>query len=270
MPHHQLNTGISMYVEDVGSGPPVVLVHGWSASGRFFAQQLPALSRTCRVIVPDLRGHGQSEKVLHGHTIASYARDLSALLVARQVERPVLVGWSMGAMVLYEYLKQVGQEAVAGLVIVDQPPSDFAWEGYAYGGLTVQGLAAMLSGLQEDQRAAVQGLVDVMLHDPSPSAREWMVAEMLQVPAAIATTMLAADVLRDDRDFLPTLRIPTLLLFGGKSKLSSPVVATFMARQIPDARLHMFEQSGHSPFYEEPDLFNEIVGQFVAETARSA
>jgi non-heme chloroperoxidase len=269
MPHQQLNTGCSLYVEDVGTGTPVVFIHGWSMSGRFFAQQVPVLSRSFRVVVPDLRGHGQSEKVLHGHTMATYARDLNALLAVRQVDRPVLVGWSMGAMVIYEYLKQVGQEGVAGLVIVDQSPSDFAWEGYEFGGFTLQGLAENLNALQDNQRATAQWVVDAMLQAPSPSAREWMVAEMMLVPAAIATTMLVADVLRDDRDFLPTVQIPTLLLFGGESKMSSLAAGTFMAEQIPGARLHIFKQSSHCPFYEEPDLFNEIVGQFVAEVARS-
>jgi pimeloyl-ACP methyl ester carboxylesterase len=201
--------------------------------------------------------------------MATYARDLGVLLTARQVERPVLVGWSMGAMVLYEYLKQVGQEGAAGLVIVDQNPSDFAWEGYDFGGMTAQNLAEGLNVLQDDQRGIAQQMVGAMLQAPSPSDREWMAEEMMLVPPAIAASALLADVLRDDRDFLSTLRIPTLLLFGGKSTMSSAAAAQFMADQIPGARLHMFEQSGHCPFYEEPDLFNQILGQFITETTRS-
>jgi pimeloyl-ACP methyl ester carboxylesterase len=271
MPHQQLTTGISMYLEDVGIGPPIVFVHGWSMSGRFFAQQIMALSLSYRVIVPDLRGCGQSEKVLYGHTMATYARDLGALLAARQVNRPVLVGWSMGAMVAYEYIKQVGQEAVAGLVIVDQPPSAFAWEGYEFGGFTLPELAAFVNDLQTDQRAMAQSFADEMLHAPTPSAREWMAAEIMRVPAAIATAMVVTSALRDDRDFLPTLRMPTLLLFGGdEEKGSCPAAGAFMAQQIPGAQLHIFEKSGHCPFYEEPDLFNEIVGHFAAGVARSA
>src|SRR5579864_5867952 len=199
-------------------------------SGRFFAQQVPALSRSYRVIVPDLRGHGQSEKVLHGHTMATYARDLGALLTSLRVERPVLVGWSMGAMVAYEYIKQAGQEAVAGLVIVDQPPTVFAWEGYEFGGVTVSELATFVNDVQTDQRATAQSDVESMLHAPMPEAREWMVTEMLRVPAAIATSILVASVFRDDRDFLPTLRLPTLLLFGGDEQKGSAAAGTFMAQ----------------------------------------
>ena len=72
------------------------------------------------VIVPDLRGHGASAKALNGHTVPQYAADLHAILAALSVEQPVLVGWSMGAMVGYEYLRAYGPDSVAGLVIVDQ------------------------------------------------------------------------------------------------------------------------------------------------------
>ena len=101
----QIRVGdVSFWVEDAGAGPPVVFVHGWSMSGRFFQRQLHGLSAGHRVVVPDLRGHGRSEKALHGHTVPGYARDLQALLVQLGVHRPVLVGWSMGAMVASEFI----------------------------------------------------------------------------------------------------------------------------------------------------------------------
>src|SRR5205807_9596211 len=104
-------------VEAAGSGPPVIFVHGWTMSGQFFRRQLAGLSGSFRVVVPDLRGHGASEKVLHGHTVPQYASDLHAMLAELSVQRPVLVGWSMGAMVSYEYLRAYGRNGVAGIVI---------------------------------------------------------------------------------------------------------------------------------------------------------
>ena len=96
--------GVELSVEAAGAGSPIVFVHGWSMSGRFFQRQLRGLPAGHRVVVPDLRGHGQSEKALHGLSVPSYARDLQALLVQLGVERPVLVGWSMGAMVASEFI----------------------------------------------------------------------------------------------------------------------------------------------------------------------
>ena len=99
-------------------------------SGRFFQRQLGYFAGTHRVIIPDLRGHGRSEKTTRGHTVPNYAAALHAILGGLSVERPVLVGWSMGTMVAYEYLRAFGPDSMAGLGIVDQPPSDFAWDGY--------------------------------------------------------------------------------------------------------------------------------------------
>jgi non-heme chloroperoxidase len=62
-------------------------------SGRFFQRQLARFAATHRVIVPDLRGHGRSEKVNHGHTVPRYAADLHAILSQLSVRRPLLVGW---------------------------------------------------------------------------------------------------------------------------------------------------------------------------------
>jgi len=64
----QLSTGVRLHVVDEGSGTPVAFVHGVMMSGRFFDRQVPYFSQSFRVIVPDLRGHGQSEQVLHGHS----------------------------------------------------------------------------------------------------------------------------------------------------------------------------------------------------------
>ncbi len=123
----------------------------------------------------------------------------------------------------------------------------------------------MLNALQDDQRGTAQQVVGAVLQTPSPSDREWMVDDGGLVPAAIAASELLADVLRDDRDFLSKLRIPTLLLFGGKSTMNSAGAARFMAEQIPGARLHVFEQSGHCPFYQEPDGPAHMTGNFFWE-----
>ena len=263
MAHQLLSTGVTLHMVDVGYGTPIVFVHGAMVSGRFFERQIPYFSQWYRVLIPDLRGHGQSDKILQGYTVANYARDLKALFEARQIEHPVLVGWSMGAMVAYEYLKQFGQEQVAGLVIVDQSPSDFAWEGYEFGLLTLQDLGEMVETLQTDQRTIAEHFAGLMQHSPSPDTTTWMVEEIMRVPAAIATSILVNQTLQDYRPFLEEIHLPTLLLFGRDNKVVPPEAGEDIARRIPGAQLQIFEQSGHCPFYEEADAFNERLHIFL-------
>ncbi len=256
---------VTFSVEAAGSGPPVVFIHGWSMSGRFFRRQLAGLSDRFAVVVPDLRGHGASEKVLRGHTVPQYAADLHAILAARRAERPVLVGWSMGAMVGYEYLRAYGRDAVAGLVVVDQPPSDFAWDGYEFGVFSMAALRDMNEQVQQDQAAVVAEFTQLMLHKPDEETLAWMAAEILKVPPVIASTILLDQTLRDYRDFLPQIDVPALVLFGEDDKLTSPRAGEYIAERIPDSRLRTFAASSHCPFWEEADAFNEALAAFAAD-----
>jgi pimeloyl-ACP methyl ester carboxylesterase len=256
---------VTFHVDDSGSGPPVVFLHGCLMSGRFFQRQVPHFSRAYRVVIPDLRGHGRSEKVLHGHTVANYARDLKALCEALQIARPVLVGWSMGAMVAYEYLKLVGQDAVAGLVIVEQAPSDFQWEGYEFGGFTPASLGQFVEDLQMDLPAVARGFAEWMLKVPTLGDVAWMADEITRVPPVIASTILVNQTLRDDRVFIATIRLPTLVLFRSDDTTAAPKAGAYIAHQIPGGQLCLFEHSSHCPFYEEPDLFNAVLSEFLAQ-----
>lgn len=247
--------------EDAGAGSPVVFIHGWSMSGLFFRRQRDLAARH-RVVVPDLRGHGRSEKVLDGHTVPNYATDLHALLAHLDVRRPVLVGWSMGTMVAFEFLRAYGPDSVAGLVIVDQPPSDFAHEGYEFGGITPDLLRDMNEQLQLNQRALAEELARLMLHKPDEEATEWMTAEILRVPPAIASTILVDQTLRDYRQFLPEVAVPTLVLFGEDDKLTSPRAGQYIAERVPEAQLRTFAESSHCPFWEESEEFNQAVAEF--------
>ena len=244
-------------------GPPVVLIHGWSMSGQFFRRQLPDLAARRKVIVPDLRGHGRSEKVLHGHTVPTYANDLAAILAVLGVERPVLVGWSMGAMVAYEFLRQSGPRSLSGIVIVDQPPSDFAWPGYEFGGFTADGLLEMNEQIQTNHAGLVSEFAQLMVHEPDPDTVAWMTTEILQVPPAIASAILVGQTLRDFRDFPPQIEVPALVLFGEDDMLTSPRAGQYIAAAIPKARLQTFPNSSHCPFWEEAPAFNQAVESFL-------
>lgn len=72
--------GALIYYEDQGQGKPLVMIHGWSCSSKVFKNNVPELAKDFRVITIDLRGHGKSSKILHGHTIPQYAQDVRAVI----------------------------------------------------------------------------------------------------------------------------------------------------------------------------------------------
>ena len=106
-----------------------------------------------------------------------------------------------------------------------------------------------------------------MLHNETPEAKAWMVEEMTQVPAAIASTILVNQTFQDYRTFSAEVHIPTLVLFGRDNKMTPPEAGEYIASQIAGAKLQIFEHSSHVPFYEEADAFNEVVRAFVDQVA---
>ena len=72
---------------------------------------------------------------------------------------------------------------------------------------------------------------------------------------------------KDYREFFSEIHVPTMVVFGGDDKLTSPKAGEFIASRIPNAKLHIFGQSSHCPFYEEPELFNRVLHEFVSSLA---
>ena len=98
--------GAIIYYEDHGSGQPILLVHGWTCSSKFWRKNVPELCKHFRVITIDLRGHGNSSKILTGHTISQYASDVRALIEHLGINDVTLVGWSLGGPVVLSYYDQ--------------------------------------------------------------------------------------------------------------------------------------------------------------------
>ena len=109
---------------DVGEGSPIVLLHGWSSSLQWFRRNVPELAKSHRVLALDFRGHGSSDKTTSGHTMEQYAIDVRDFIDGVGAQNPVLVGWSMGSIVLWSYIKQFGSGQAGGMVFVGQSAAD--------------------------------------------------------------------------------------------------------------------------------------------------
>lgn len=268
MPTATVN-GASLEYTDTGSGRPVVLLHGVWMSSRFFVNQVAEGALPgCRVITVDFRGHGASEHVDSGHTVANYAADVRALLELLDARDAVLVGWSMGAFVAWEYLTTYDDDLVTGLVVVDESASDFSWPGWEFGVIDMPTLAGMADTLQLDQRALAAEFVPEMFADSEATQQDWMVDELCLVPPTIATSILVSQTLVDYRERITSITVPTLLCFGGNEKLVKVAAGEHLASKIAGSTLVVFEDSCHCPFFEEPERFNAVVAEFA--TARAA
>lgn len=254
-----------------GTGRPVVFLHGWAMAASVFTPQLAALSPRARAIAPDLRGHGRSGSGPSGRpTIADLADDVADLLAALDVENAVLVGWSMGAAVLWSYLARHGEARVAGLVFEDMSPrilNDDAWslglkDGHraadtdrtiaamtanwgAFAGVFVPRMFA--EGLQRERREEVETILDLVAYCD--------VAAMASLWASLAEF--------DARKTLARITAPTLVVNGALSQLYASATADHVVSAIANAKRVEFQRSGHAPHLEEPERFNLVIEGFL-------
>lgn len=262
MPVVQCN-GADLYYEENGTGDAIVFLHGAWAGIRFFQPQMDGLSSEYRTIALDFRGHGRSDKTESGHTLEQYARDVSAFLDHLNVYDVVLVGWSLGALVSWEYVDQFGTDRVRALVDVDMEPSPARWEGDDSGKYDAEQLEAIHASIQRDHWSFIDRIRESLLKEPpSADVQRMMFDEGTRCPPSIKSAIILDATMHSYHDVLPDIDVPTLVCAGTDEKWRSVEAVEAAAALIPDARFELFDESGHCLTIEEPERFNRVVSGF--------
>lgn len=257
-----------------GSGPALVMVHGWSQSGAMFQHQLDGLSDRYTVVVPDVRGHGEAPEPSGGLRMSRLGRDLAELIDHLGLERVHLLGWSMGVSVVWAYVDLFGTADVERFVFVDQPAmltvlpemdeAERADCGTLFGWQQVEDLCAVLR--TPEAAATLAGFVGSMVTPTiSPALLEWILAEDAKTLPHVASHLLFSHCTNDWRDVLGRIDRPTLVIGGSVSHVD-PRSQRYIHRRIPGSVYHEFgadEGGAHFPFLEAPDAFNRVVGNFL-------
>ncbi len=263
MPYLSLN-GTQLYYEEKGHGQPILFIHGVWMSSRFFHKQLNYFGQRYRAITVDLRAHGRSAQVHSGHTMANYARDIRELIKGLKLTDVVMVGWSMGAFIVWDYFKQFGAKNIKAAVIVDESASDFKTSDWPLGLFDFQSLRHLMDAVQTDRETVAREFIPHMFKKaPAEEDARWMFDEITRLPESIASAIIFDQTVQDYRPMLSSFTLPTLLCFGSDEKLISVAGGEHLRQNLPDAKLVVFENSGHCPFLEEPERFNREVDHFI-------
>lgn len=262
MPTEAAN-GAQLYYEESGSGTPIVFLHGVLMGSRFFRDQQEALAKDYRPIVLDFRGHGRSEKTEAGHTIPTYAADVEAFLEKQGLDEIILVGWSMGSLVAWEYIDQFGTDRLQGFVSVEQQPLDLEQEDYEHGVFAFDELVELMELAQTDPHELGNVLIEQMFKDePSADVEQRLFDEIARVPPSVKSAIFFDQSVRDYREVLGEIDVPTLVCLGEDETLLETGGVEYIAEHTPGAELERFSESGHCPFIEESEKFNEVLSDF--------
>ncbi len=261
--------GAKIYYEDHGEGQPIVLVHGWMCSSRFWQKNVPGLANEFRVVTPDLRGHGNSSKVLTGHTIKQYARDIRELIEDLALQNIVLVGWSLGGPVVLSYYEQHPKDRhLKALGLVDTAPFPFSpadWNSHVLKNYNFDGMNATFAGYVADPRKfAIAFAARMPKVKPSDSDMDWVVAELMKTPTWIAEAVYSDFLMSNYAKTLPSVEVPAIVFAGNSGVFCNGIaMGQAIANQLPHGTFIPFEDAGHSLFYEQPEKFNAALTAFI-------
>lgn len=248
---------------DVGQGTPLVLLHGWSSSLRWFSRNLAGLAADHRVVALDFRGHGSSEKTPSGHTMEQYARDVHDFIAGVGATDCILAGWSMGAIVLWNYVMQFGAGHARGMVFVGQSASDLITPEYPHGVFTEADVHQFMYDLQMARESRIPTHMGLMVKEPlSDADLRWMTEDYLRCPAHIAAVSFYHQTMVDSTPAFPKIDFPTQVYFGVDPKMYKLEHGEYLANAIPNSQLVVFQESGHVPMWEEPARFNQELHTF--------
>jgi non-heme chloroperoxidase len=262
---------LTLYEGGKAAGSPIVFIHGFTGSYLSWERQLfGPLAAEFRLLAYDLRGHGASDKPLEPSKYTDgtlWADDLNAVIRARQLDRPVLVGWSYGGYVISDYLRRYGDKAIGGVVFVGSSTKNGTAEAAGY--LTDEVLALFGDVLSTDLLKSIDGtsaLTRMFGNQVRGTLRERAYGTAMMVPPAVRAAMF--NRLLDNDDVLARIQVPTLVMHGDADRIVRPSAATHTAATVPGAKLLIYGGVGHAVQFDAPQRFGRDLSEFVRATRR--
>jgi pimeloyl-ACP methyl ester carboxylesterase len=275
--HHDIpaSDGGSIHVIERGQGRPLLLIHGITLQAAVWSPQLNLMADRYRVLAMDVRGHGRSRAGEDGLGRKIAARDVATVLEHFDLYGAVVVGQSMGGMILMEFagdFPKVLEERVAGLVFMDTA-------AYQIAPKPVPQIAQALGRLANRRAEHGRPIPQLQLGDddlswlisrltfgarPSAKAVDQVRRFVEEVPQATSLPS-GIDLLdHDARDALRATQTPSLVLVGSRDVLTPVYAARRIARFLPYARLEVLPGAGHQLMQERPFEVAALIDDFVA------
>lgn len=274
MSHFFADDGTKIHVQISGDGPPIVMLHGWTQSHLEWNPFLPGLTPQHKVYRWDARAHGE-QPLPHGNppTVQRMARDLRNLLEFFDLQEAVVVGHSMGAMTLWQYIRDCGCERLGKVGFIDMSPklmTDEQWKLGIYGDFDAERAQGFQAQLQAD---FAESVLRLSAHGLNRKARETYVANtkgwqksrawLQQLNADPLVACWQSLVEADYRSVLETISIPALLVYGEHSNFYHTDTAHYVASRIPEAILEIYEGTDHSPHQWQRERFVDDLRKFI-------
>ncbi len=260
--------GVKLAVYEAGKvdGRPIVFIQGFSQNHVTWDRQFSGpLATEFHLVTYDFRGHGASDKPLEAAQYTNsglWADDLAAVIRDRNLERPVLVGWSYGGYVIADYIRKFGDGKLGGLVFLGVTTKNGTPDAADF--LTPQVLALFPDVLSAEVRKSLDGtraLAHLFANPLTDAPFEIALGSAMMVPPEVRLAMFSRVL--DNDDVLARIRVPTLVVHGAGDRIVRVRAARHTAETVPNAKLLLYEGVGHAPHLQVPDRLSRDLAEFV-------
>jgi pimeloyl-[acyl-carrier protein] methyl ester esterase len=256
---------MNLHVQHLGSGPDLVMLHGWGLHGRVFTTLAEQLASRFRISLIDMPGHGRSPPPQQTLDLAS----LTEMVASVAPSRATWLGWSLGGMVAAQ-LALTAPAQVEKLILVNSSPrfvtaADWPW---AMDPAVLDGFAL---ALHEDYHGTLERFLSLQIAPGTAEGRHnlrQLRAMVLQFPTPAAQALRDGLVIlrsADLRTQFSSLRLPTLLVLGERDRLVPAAVGSAVHDLLTTARIEVIKGAGHVPFLSHQRQFLTAVSAFLED-----
>jgi pimeloyl-ACP methyl ester carboxylesterase len=258
---HLRSDGAEIVYEVMGEGPPVVLLHPFPAHHEFWKPVTAALGARYRLILPDLRGHGDSEIGEGPALMQKHASDIARVLDAAGVGKAAFVGCSIGGYILFELWRRF-RGRVTALALCDTRPQADTAEGRA------NRLKAAADVLEQGTGPFIESMIPKLIGRTTVSTRP----DLVEGARAMMRKMSAEDISLVQRGMaerpdsvadLKTINVPTLIAIGEEDALATVADSELMRQSIVGSELKVIPKAGHYSPWEQPEAVGPLLRQFL-------
>jgi 3-oxoadipate enol-lactonase len=256
MPFCRVND-LKLYYEDYGAKAPLIFLHGLMGSSENWKPQVDYFKDRRRVIVVDLRGHGQSDKPQGKYSIKQFSEDVFSFMKDLGIEKAVIAGHSMGGTIALRFALD-HKEMVEKLILIDT------------GARTPFGKKLLVSVSKIILRISYKTFVKIYLSGYtfskgySKSKIEEARERVLKTPKHVVDSCFSTVKEFDVTSELGNIQVPTLIIHGSEDKQQPLSQAKYMKERIANSELVLLEGIGHATIVEAPERVGEAIEEFIA------
>lgn len=263
----KVNDGAKITVEDMNrdSSKVIVLVHGWPINKDMFEYQKNIfIDNGFRVVSYDIRGFGDSSTPASGYNYNQLATDLYCVIDNLKVDHVTLVGFSMGGAICVHYMAMYDNYRVSKLILAGAAVPSFTKTRHNPHGNDIEKINQLIMKTYQDRPQMINEFSKkVFALNHSDEFQTWFKSLCLSA-SGIGTIKTAISLREEDVfDDLKEINVPTAIFHGKLDQICPFEFAKIMEKEIPNATLVPFEQSGHGLFYDERDKFTQLVMEFI-------